>query len=176
MPSANDSRTDLALVIAPLRRWLSARAPRERQMMLIAVMAVALAAALTATDWILAERERLQKRLPLARAVFERMQADTDELTRLRALPASPAPEPATLVAAVRSAALARGLQLEIRATPDGLSASGHAALPDLIDWLAAMQGDLHLYPVRLRTGSAPGRPVEVLLARVGGAPAGNGR
>lgn len=168
MPSANDSRPDLAHVIAPLRRWLSARAPRERQLLMIAALAVPLAAGLTATDWIVAERERLQKRLPVARAAFERMQADTDELSRLRALPAAPELEPATLVTAVRTAAQARGLQLEIRSTPDGLSASGHAALPALIDWLAAMQADLRLHPKRLRTGGAPDRPVEVLLTRIG--------
>lgn len=151
--------------LATTRTWFAARTPAERRILAAAAILVPGIAVLSLTAWAVDEYERLSHRLPEARARFERMQEDADELSRLRALPPSARSSPTGLLAAATAAADARGLALSIAAGPEGLLATGQPALPELVDWLAAVHADLGLRPLRLTT-SADGHQIEILLAR----------
>lgn len=155
----------LARHLATTRTWFAARTSSERRILAAAAIVLPGIAVLSLTAWALDQQERLSHRLPEAQARFERMQEEADELARLRALPPSAPSSPAGLLAAASAAADARGLALSLKADPEGLLATGQSALPELVDWLAAVHADLGLRPLRLSTGT-DGQQIEILLAR----------
>lgn len=131
------------------RAWL-ARPARERRLLLTAGVLLATLLLATLVDATLATRERLARQLPQARAELERMRADAAELARLRATPAPPPARHAGLGDTVVAAARARGLALDATPSADGLQLRGKGRLPALIDWLAALQAEHRLRPLRL--------------------------
>lgn len=149
---------------ASLQAWLAARAPRERQLMRVAGLLLPLAAAWATFDWTWSEQQRLALRLPAARASFERMQEDAAELARLRTLPPVTAVSSAALVAATSTAAEARGLRVSAAMSAEGVVVKGSATLPALVDWLASIQADLRLRPIRMKTTPGGDGQFEVVL------------
>lgn len=145
------------------RAWLAGRAPRERKALLAAGAVVALALGLTLVDGFIAAHQRLDQQLPALRAELARMQDDAAELARLSALPETQPPAAGALADAARAAAAARGLALEIVASGDRLEVRGNARLDTLVDWLAALQTEQGLRPLRLAVN---GTAIEASLTR----------
>ncbi len=159
------ARSALLTPFKALSAWLDNRAPRERRLLKALAGFVPLAAAVAVLGWALDEQQRLDRRLPQARAELERMQQDATELARLKSTAPPPALTPTALAGAALAAASARGLQLDIEPGPDGLLARGSAPLPALIDWLAAIHAEQGLRPTRLEYAEA-GAVEAVLVAR----------
>ena len=134
---------------ALLNRYRAASA-RERRMLLLAAVVIVGALLLTLADWAHSEGQRLDRALPAAQARLARMQAQADELTRLRAAP--PLAEAPLRVRgdAARAAANARGLKLEIEIGPDSLQISGQGSAATLLDWIATVQAEQGLRPTEL--------------------------
>lgn len=147
---------------------LAQRTPRERRLLAAAALVVGAAALVTLADGLVHERTRLARALPDARAELARMQDDAAELQRLRQIPAPTAATPATLLESARAAAAARGLGLSITAAGDTLQARGNADFDALVGWLAAMQSELQLRPLRATIdarGDAVGVEIELAPA-----------
>ena len=157
------TRPSFSRLSATLQAWLAARAPRERQLLQAAGLLLPLAVAWAVFDWTWSEQQRLNQRLPVARAGFERMQEDAAELARLRSLPPITAVSTAALAAATAAAAEARGLNVSAAMSAEGLVVKGSAPLPVLVDWLASIQADLRLRPIRMKTTPGDGQ-FDVLL------------
>jgi type II secretory pathway component PulM len=158
------TRLSLSRLSAAFHGWFAARAPRERQLLRAASLLLPIVVAWAMFDWARSEQQRLDVRLPAAQASFERMQEDAAELARLRTLPPPTAIAPPALAAAARAAGDARGLSVSVDVRPEGLMVSGKASLPVLVDWLASIQADLRLRPVRLKMAAAASGQFELLL------------
>lgn len=136
---------------APIANQLAQASPRERRMLTIAAGVVALALLLSLFDAILKQQDRLAAELPRARAQLARMQAEAAELERLKPVADTAAPPALNgQIEALQAAARSRGLGLEITTDGEGIKASGNAAFPALLDWLASVQADQHLRPARM--------------------------
>jgi len=125
------------------------RTPRERRMLAAAAVVVVVATLVTLADGLARERTRLAGSLPDARSELARMQEDAAELQRLRQTPVPDAAATATLLEAARAAAASRGLALSITAAGDTLQVRGRADFDALVGWLAALQSELRLRPLR---------------------------
>lgn len=124
--------------------------PRERRLVGIAATVIALAGLITFTEWVWSERARLADSLPQAHSALIRMQDEAAELTRLQRT-SVPAPPPiATLAQTASAAASARGLTLEITVAGNVLRAEGSGAINAITEWLATVQADQRLRPVRV--------------------------
>lgn len=149
-------------LLARSAAWWSARPAREQRALMLAGAVVLLALAVVSIEGLVRERARLDQALPTLQAQLARMDDDAAELMRLRTRtpPASVAPE--ALAAAVASAASARGLDLAATVGEGGVVVTGRADVAALADWLAAVQSELRLRPVRARMA---GGVVELTLA-----------
>lgn len=134
--------------------WWQQRAPRERRLLALATVVVAIAAMWGLRDWSVRERTRLAAGLPLAEARLKAMEAASAEYARLAALQPPAAPAPEALPAALTAAAGGRGLSLEVRAEPGGqVAVRGTVAFDAWVDWLAAVQADYRLRLVKATVG-----------------------
>lgn len=135
----------------PLTAWWSARAPRERSVLRMAMWLLLVVAGGLLLESLVAERSRLARAVPEAQATLARMQADATELMRLHTLPPPAEMRPAALASAAASAAAARGLAVQVSPVDGGLAVSGQADLPALVEWLAVVQAELRLRPLRAK-------------------------
>lgn len=155
-------KANVQRLLARTMAWWSARPVREQRALALAGAVVLLALAILIIEGLVRERARLEQTLPALQAQLARMEDDAAELMRLRTRtpPASVAPE--ALVAAVSSAASARGLDLAASLGEGGVVVTGRADVAALADWLAAVQSELRMRPVRARMA---GGVVELTLA-----------
>ncbi|MDX9699226.1 MAG: type II secretion system protein GspM [Rhodocyclaceae bacterium] len=133
---------------APVSRLLDAlqaRSPRERRMILLAMLVVAGALLVWLTEWTLAEHRRLATQLPTAQAQLVQMQADAAELSRLQTLPAPATTPTEALLGAASAAASSRGLKVSIERSGHLLQAEGSGGFAALVDWLATLQAEQRL-------------------------------
>lgn len=149
-----------------LRASLAARSPREQRLILIAGLVVGLGLVLSLAEWVWSEQSRLRSALPGAQAALARMQDDAAALSQL-ARQTRPQPVPlATAARAAHAAGVSRGLSLETAESGNSLSASGHGRFDAIVDWLASVQADQRLRPVRVVLTSRDGSThFEVSLA-----------
>lgn len=163
------SSLSLNSLLTPLFQWFAARTRSERRLLKICAILLTTISALTLLDWSAAERERVVRRLPVAKAEFERMQQNAAELEGLRRLPAAAAPSDAGISSAATVAARSHGLEISVESTPEGFLAKGSATLPPLVDWIATVHADLGIRPLRLKMTLDGNAEVEVLFAKPSG-------
>lgn len=120
------------------RMLVQGLAPRERRALLGTLVLILAAALLLGVEHLLAERTRLERRLPQLAASLARLEIDAAELARLRAAPRKPAmADTAILTASAR----AYGLDADIGTDGSGgFRLGGQADLAALLRWL----GELH--------------------------------
>ncbi|MBN8439831.1 MAG: type II secretion system protein M [Candidatus Accumulibacter sp.] len=116
--------------------------PRERRLVGLAAVFVLVVLVYLLTDWMLVQRQRLQRALPRAEASMLQMQKAVEELARLRgqSLPARLSGTP--LQQALQTLATGRGLNLAMHSAGDRIEVSGRAGFDALIEWLAAVQAE----------------------------------
>lgn len=133
-----------------LRTYLASRSPRERRLLVIAITVIAVGVVITLSEWVWRERQRLAVQLPEARSALAGMQNDAAELARLERIPPPAALPLATLAQTASAAGASRGLSLEIEQTGTALRAEGSGSFAAITDWLASLQADQRLRPVRV--------------------------
>lgn len=138
------------LLPAPARLWWQARQPRERMILGVAAALLAVLLLFSLVEGVQAERLRLQRRLPLAEANLQRLQAEADEYTRLRAQAPAARLSGAALIEALKTSAAARGLGLEFRGGEAGVQVSGSGDFDAALAWLAEIQRAHALRPTQL--------------------------
>lgn len=137
-------------MISSVRTYLAARSPRERRLLNFAVAVIVIGIVITLSEWVWRERQRLAVQLPEAQRALASMQHDAAELARLERL-SPPALLPlATLAQTASAAGTTRGLSLEIEQTGTALRAEGSGSFAAITDWLASLQADQRLRPVRV--------------------------
>ena len=134
-------------MIAPLKTRLAALNPRERRLVLSAALLIGATLLYLLGEWTFSERNRLDRRLPIAETELTRMQAEAEELAQLQRLTPPPATSLMVRAQAARAAAAARQLNLIIDADRSGLRVTGSAQPGPLLDWLASMQAQQQLQP-----------------------------
>ncbi|MBX3684714.1 MAG: type II secretion system protein M [Rhodocyclaceae bacterium] len=134
-------------MIAILKTRLAALNPRERRLVLTATLLIGATLLYLLAEWTFSERNRLDKRLPIAETELTRMQAEAEELAQLRRLTPPTATSLVVRAQAARAAAAARQLDLVIDADRNGLRVTGSAPPGPLLDWLASMQAQQQLQP-----------------------------
>ena len=132
-------------MIKVLKARLAALNPRERRLVLTATLLITATLLWLLTEWAFTERQRLDRRLPIAESELAGMQAEAEELAQLRRLPPPAATSLAVRAQAARAAAAARQLDLVIDADTNGLRITGNAQAGPLLDWLASMQAQQQL-------------------------------
>ena len=155
-PSSPPAASPTARIFA----WYAARAPRERRLLLLAAMVLVGGGLVAVAEHLADERERLARSLPAARLAYLGMEQDSLGLAALRERPPAAATPLEALPDSIRAAANARANEAEARVAGDRVEVSGHATLPALIDWLAALHAEQRLRPGRLelQSASADGR------------------
>lgn len=134
--------------------WWRQRVPRERRLLVAAAAVVVVAVVWQLHDWTVRERGRLAGGLPRAEARLQAMQASSAEYARLAAAQVPAVPGPDALPAALAAAAASRGLSLDVRPDTGGqFVVRGSVAFDAWVDWLAAVQADYRLRPVRAVVG-----------------------
>ncbi|MDD3675912.1 type II secretion system protein GspM [Thauera propionica] len=137
---------------------------RERRALLAALALVVGAALLLGVESLLAERARLDRRLPQLAETLARMEIEAAELARLRATARKLAAADATLLAA---SARAHGLNAEIASDGGrGFRVGGQAALAALLPWLAELHAEYGLRVLEMDFDGAAGDRYAVTLGR----------
>ena len=130
------------LLTAARAAWMK-RAERERRILSIGAVCVALALVWSLFAWTQKESRRLALALPAAQAQLKAMQEDAAELVRLRARTAAAAPDASRWQENLSNAAQGLGLQLDIKGDPAGLAVSGSGVPFDAFtQWLAAAHAE----------------------------------
>lgn len=147
---------------ARLRKLWEARSPRDR--MIIAALAVLVGAALYLTLVQSAYRARAQlgSSLSILRAQALRLDADANELARVRAVPPAPAAQTdlrTQVQAQAGAAGLARALlRLDARDADQVQVVFGSVAFADWLAWVATLQSQrIRLDTSRIEALSTPG-------------------
>lgn len=130
---------------------------RERRLMLAAVLVVGVAAVLLSVESLMAQQQRLDAALPLRRAELTQMQADAAALSRLNEAARPADVSLATRQRTLEAMAASRGLTLSVTVVGDRLQVGGEGAPAAWLDWLAEVQRQTHLRPVRLTLAMAGG-------------------
>ena len=130
--------------------WWQARNPRERNLLTVAALCLTVFVLVLSIGWVLGEQKRLRRALPLAEARLAQLQAQAEEIARLRA---QAVPEPLVgvpLLEVLRASATARDLTLNIQMSEGGVAVSGQGGFDALWVWLAEIQRDHALRVVKL--------------------------
>lgn len=130
-------------------RW-QASTPRERRLLGIATLLVALLAVFLLFGYMQAERQRLQRALPLAEARLVSLQAQADEHARLRGHPTPTRLNGLALHDALRASARKRGVLLDIQSGEGELMVKGQGKAGASLAWLAEITHGHALRPIRL--------------------------
>jgi len=138
------------------RAWWAGLVPRERALVAAMVAVVGIAALWSLADWTQAERKRLARALPQAKARLAAMRDDAAEVQRLQRMQARPAVPPASLAEPLQASARARGLTMDVRVDGGGVHAQGGGSFDLIVEWLAEAQRDNGLGVVRLTTSRGP--------------------
>lgn len=155
--------------LVQLKAWWQARLPRERVGMVAATAVVALGATLALTDWMLTERHRLEQQLPRAQARLGWMQEASTELAGLRSSPSASPAGPTALVESVQGSARARGFSVTVRQEAGGIQLAGRLPFDAALEWMAELQRDQRLRPVKVEFVRDGGQArMEALLAGPG--------
>jgi len=130
-------------------RW-SGYSQRERQILLGLGLLLGAVLLWLLVDWSSQQRQSLQRSVPRAAAQLAQMQGAAEELAQLRsqALPARLSDT--ALVAALQAAAEAKGVKLLIQPAGERIQVSGEGGFDSVIDYLAVIQRDHGLRPLRL--------------------------
>ncbi len=149
-----------------LRSLLARLSARERRILLIGSILLALTLLWLLYDWQSRSRQQLDVALPRTEAQLARMQTEAAELARLRNLPAPPISDLPQLLGSVQSSATARGFALLVRSDGNQLIAQGKGiAFDSFIPWLADTQRNNGLRVVYLDVSQGSGGvTVEVRL------------
>ncbi|MFN3985104.1 MAG: type II secretion system protein GspM [Rhodocyclaceae bacterium] len=131
--------------ITRLNNALASRSPRERRMILVAILVVTGATLVWLAEWTMTRQARLAWELPEARAQLARMQDDAAELLRLQRLTAPATPPMDTLAQAASAAGASRGLSLEVETLGNSLRVEGSGPFNAVTDWFASLQADQRL-------------------------------
>lgn len=138
------------------RAWWSGLVPRERALVAAMVVVLGIAAIWSLADWTQAERKRLARALPQAKARLAAMRDDAAEVQRLQRMQARPAVPPASLAEPLQASARARGLTMDVRVDGGGVHAKGGGSFDLIVEWLAEAQRDHGLGVARLITNRGP--------------------
>ncbi len=149
-PQPNSSPSTPVALAARLRARYAACTARERRLLLIACMVVLGGGLLALADHLASERDRLARSLPVARLAYLGMEQDSLGLAELRERPVPPAPARAALPESISAAAKARGFVVDARLNGDVIEVGGSTNLQALVNWLAALQAEQRLRPLRL--------------------------
>lgn len=129
--------------------WL-ARSAQEKALLRAAGLLLLLLALFLLFGWQHNERQRLRRALPQAEARLGQMQVAAEEYARLQAQPPAARLSDKALQEALRAAAAARGLELLLETTGEGVLVKGAGGFDALVAWLADAQRDHALRPLRL--------------------------
>lgn len=129
--------------------WL-ARSAQEKTLLRAASLFLLLLALVLLFGWQHNERQRLRRALPQAEARLGQMQAAAEESARLQAQPPTARLSDKALPEALRAAAAARGLELLVEMTGEGVLVKGTGGFDAQVAWLADVQRDHALRPLRL--------------------------
>jgi type II secretory pathway component PulM len=132
----------LAATLARLATLWSACSARERQLITVAAVVVALGSVAASADWVASERLRLARAVPRAAAQLESTQEAATEIAALHGRAAPPRASGPALVEAVATSAKSRGLAVTVQASGEGLQIRGSAEFDTLMAWLAGLQSD----------------------------------
>lgn len=151
--------------VRPLQSRFAALQPRERRLAAAAAALIVTALGFVAVEWSLAESQRLARALPDARRDLNSIRRHADELRQLAQLPPRAGTDLGLAHRIVVDSARARGLALEGTLAADRIAVTGAAPLPALLDWLAQLQAEHRLQPLRLELhGEGPQWRVEAEL------------
>ncbi|WP_341678516.1 type II secretion system protein GspM [Niveibacterium sp. SC-1] len=128
--------------LARFSNWWNTRAPRERQMLAAMALVVGGFVLWSLWSWSLAERARLARSLPAAKARLAAMRDDAAELQRLKHLPAKAAITPSALAEALGASATAHQLTLNFKADDASVHVTGSAPLDEVLNWLGEVLRD----------------------------------
>lgn len=134
---------------ALLALWL-VRSPREKKLLSLAGLFLLLFVLVMLFGWLHSERRRLVKAVPMAEARLAQMQLAAEEKARLQGQAPRLRLAAAPLAEALRAMATARGLVLTVEPNGEGVLVRGQGSFDPLIAWLADVQRDQALRPVRL--------------------------
>lgn len=129
--------------------WL-ARSAQEKTLLRAAGLFLLLLALVLLFGWQHNERQRLRRVLPQAEARLGQMQMAAEEYARLQAQAPVARLSDKALLEALRAAAAARGLELQLETTGEGVLVKGTGGFDALVAWLADVQRDHALRPLRL--------------------------
>jgi len=136
--------------VARFSNWWNSRAPRERQMLGAMALVVGGFILWSLWSWSAAERTRLARSLPVAKARLAAMRDDAAELQRLKHLPAKPVVTPTALAEALGASATAHQLSLNFKADDASVHVTGTAALDEILNWLGEALRDHGVSATRL--------------------------
>lgn len=138
-----------------LRARYAACTPRERRLLVIALAVVLSGGLIALADYLASERERLARSLPAAHLAYLGMEQDSLGLAALKERPVPTALPLAALPESIKASASVRGIVVEPRLNGDVIEASGTTTLVALVNWLAALQAEQGLRPIRLEVQPA---------------------
>ncbi len=138
-----------------LRARYAACTPRERRLLIIALAVVLSGGLIALADYLASERERLTRSLPAAHLAYLGMEQDSLGLAALKEHPVPTTRPLAALAESIQASASVRGVVVEPRLNGDIIEASGTATLAALVNWLAALQAEQRLRPIRLEVQPA---------------------
>lgn len=147
---------------AQLHRLWQSRSPRERRVLAVLVAVVAVALYLSLIDGAQRARARLNSSLPALRAQALRLNADANELERLRAaqIPPTPKTDLRTQVQAQAAASGLGGALLRIEAADANQAqvAFGSVVFADWLAWVGVLEAqNIRLSTARIEALSTPG-------------------
>ena len=147
---------------ASLRKLWEERSPRDRTIIIVLSVVVLVALYLTLVQSAYRARARLGTSLTQLRAQAQRLDADANELARVRALPRSAAAQ-TELRAQVQAQAAASGLasamlRIDAKDADQVLVVFGSVPFADWLAWVAALQSQrIRLDTSRIEALSTPG-------------------
>ncbi len=147
---------------ARLQKLWQSRSPRDRVIIAVLAVVVAVALYLTLVQSAYRARTQLGSSVSLLRAQALRLDADANELARARAAPAAPAPQTdlRTQVQAQAGAAGLAGalLRIDARDADQVQVVFGSVAFADWLAWIATLQAQrIRLDSSRIEALSTPG-------------------
>lgn len=133
-----------------LQTFWQGRSPREKKLLGLAGLFLLLFILVMVFGWLHSERRRLVKAVPKAEAGLAQMQMAAEEQARLKGGAVPPRLAASPLADALRATAMARGLVLTVEPNGEGVLLKGQGSFDTLIAWLADVQRDHALRPMRL--------------------------
>lgn len=147
---------------ARLRKLWESRSPRDRMMIALLAAVVGIALYLSLVQSAYRARTQLGSSVSVLRAQALRLDADANELARVRAAPAAPVPQTdlrTQVQAQAGAAGLARALlRLDARDADQVQVVFGSVAFADWLAWVASLQAQhIRLDTSRIEALSTPG-------------------